>query len=54
MAKKNILCPYCFNSFWNVDVEYQCENNETDASFSRFCPEEMDKKYTDHCLATLL
>ena len=48
MAKKNIICPYCFNSFLNLDVEYQCENNETDSSFNRFCPEEIDQKYTDH------
>ena len=29
-------------------MEYQCENNETDASFRRFCPEEEDQKFKDH------
>ena len=48
MARKKILCPYCFNSFWNVDVEYQCENNETDSSFRRFCPDQVDQKFTDY------
>lgn len=48
MAKKKILCPYCYRHFYNVDVEYRCENNETDANRNPFCPPSEDKKFNDH------
>jgi len=49
MAKKTILCPYCFNHFDNVDAEYQCENFEMNASRTmELCPSESDPKYNQH------
>lgn len=48
MAKKKILCPYCYRHFFNVDVEYRCENNEKDANMNPFCPPSLDKKFNDH------
>ena len=49
MAKKRILCPYCFKHFDNVDAEYQCVNLELDASRTmELCPSEEDGKYNQH------
>ena len=48
MAKKRILCPYCFKHFFNVDAEYQCENNEVDVNMRAFCPTSPDEKFNNH------
>ena len=48
MAKKRILCPYCFKHFFNVDAEYQCENNEVDVNMRAFCPTSADEKFNNH------
>lgn len=48
MAKKNILCPFCFKHFLNTEAEYQCTNNESDVHHVPFCPTEVDRKYNDY------
>lgn len=48
MAKKKILCPYCFKHFWNVDAEYQCNNTELDLNQKPVCPKEVDEKFSKH------
>lgn len=48
MAKKRILCPYCFKHFYNVDVEYQCDNTDVDVNMRPFCPTSPDEKFNNH------
>lgn len=49
MAKKRILCPYCFRHFDNIDAEYQCENLEMNASRTEeLCSSEEDMRYNQH------
>ena len=45
---KIITCPYCYNKFRNKDVEYQCENIETNVDGIKKCPEEVDRRFNDH------
>lgn len=37
MGKIKILCPYCFQSFYNNQVMLQCENMNTTASGEARC-----------------
>lgn len=45
---KIITCPYCYNKFSNKEVEYQCENIETNVDGIPKCPKEVDTIFNDH------
>lgn len=53
MAKKNILCPFCFEHFTNVDAYCQCTNNEIDLSGNYKCARVIDTKYCEHWGVTI-
>lgn len=48
MAKKNILCPYCFNEFENTAALYQCESEERDSDGEYRCQRVTSPEYDNY------
>ncbi|WP_300725946.1 ATP/GTP-binding protein [uncultured Bacteroides sp.] len=47
MGKIKILCPYCFQSFYNNEVMLQCENENTTATGEPKCGKESNVKFSE-------
>lgn len=48
MAKRKILCPYCFEEFQNSEALYQCESEERNADGEYRCRRTTRKAYDDY------
>lgn len=48
MGKIKILCPYCFQSFYNNQVMLQCENMNATASGEARCEKENNVRFSDY------